>query len=47
MKDERMLRIAIIAGVLAVGGAVHAQEKYSVKVPGGLAFSELDRKSVV
>ena len=42
MKDKRTLTIAIIAGVLAVlgGRAISAQEKYSVKVPGGLAFSE-------
>ncbi len=42
MKDQRMVTIAMIAGVLAVwdGGAVFAQDKYTVKVPGGLAFSE-------
>src|SRR5260221_1521718 len=42
MKDKRMLTIAIITGVLAVvgGRAIYAQDKYSVKVPGGLAFSE-------
>jgi hypothetical protein len=42
MKDKRMLKIAIIAGVLAVVGrrAISAQDKYTVKVPGGLAFSE-------
>jgi hypothetical protein len=42
MKDKRTPTIAIIAGVLAVlgGRAISAQEKYSVKVPGGLAFSE-------
>src|SRR5258705_703723 len=42
MKDKRMLTIAIIAGVLAVvgGRAISAQDKYTVKVPGGLAFSE-------
>src|ERR1700751_5516437 len=33
---------ATIAGVLAVllGTAISAQDKYTVKVPGGLAFSE-------
>ncbi len=42
MRDRRMLTIAIIVGVLAaVGGRViSAQDKYTVKVPGGLAFSE-------
>ena len=42
MKDKRMLTIGIIVGVLAlVGGcAISAQEKYTLKVPGGLAFSE-------
>jgi hypothetical protein len=42
MKDKRMLTIAMIAGVLAVVGGVtiYAQDKYTVKVPGGLAFSE-------
>jgi len=42
MKDKRMLTIAIIVGVLAVvgGRAISAQDKYTVKVPGGLAFSE-------
>jgi hypothetical protein len=39
MRDKRMLAIAMIVGVLAVVG-ISAQEKYSVKVPGGLAFSE-------
>jgi hypothetical protein len=42
MKDKRMLTIAIIVGVLAVVGGrpISAQDKYTVKVPGGLAFSE-------
>ena len=37
-----MLTISIIAGGLGlVGGlAISAQDKYTVKVPGGLAFSE-------
>jgi Cytochrome P460 len=40
--DKRMLTIAIITGMLAVVGdaAMSAQDKYSVKIPGGLAFSE-------
>ncbi len=42
MKRKKMLTIAIITGVLsAVGGlAVSAQDKYSLKVPNGLAFSD-------
>ena len=42
MKIGRMLSIAIIAGPLAVvgGWALSAQDKYTVQVPGGLAFSE-------
>jgi hypothetical protein len=42
MKDKRLLTIPIITGVLAVMGglAISAQDKYAVKVPGGLAFSE-------
>ncbi len=42
MNNKRILTIAIAAGLLAlVGGrAISAQDKYTVKVPGGLAFSE-------
>ena len=42
MKDKWILTISILAGVLAaVGGrAIGAQDKYTVKVPGGLAMSE-------
>jgi hypothetical protein len=42
MKDKRMLTIAIIVGVLAIvgGRAISAEDKYTVKVPGGLEFSE-------
>jgi hypothetical protein len=42
MSSKRMLTIAIIAGVLAVvgGWAMSAEDKYTVKVPNGLAFSE-------
>jgi hypothetical protein len=42
MKYKSMLTIAMITGVLAVIGglAISAQDKYTVKVPGGLAFSE-------
>ncbi len=34
--------VLIVPGVLAVlaGGAISAQDKYTVQVPGGLAFSE-------
>lgn len=41
MKSKTMLMIATAAWVLAVVGAViSAQDKYSLKVPGGLGFSE-------
>jgi Cytochrome P460 len=42
MKRRSMLTIAIVAVVLAAlgGVAISAQDKYTVKVPGGLAFSE-------
>jgi Cytochrome P460 len=42
MKTKTMLTIATATVALAVlgGAAVSAQDKYSLKVPGGLAFSE-------
>jgi len=42
MKYKRMAMIAAIAGVLAAmgGWAIAAQDKYALKVPDGLAFSE-------
>ena len=42
MKGKRMLKIAMITGVLAIVGswAFAAQDKYTLKVPGGLSFSE-------
>ena len=42
MKGKSILTIAIITGVLAVvsGSAIPAHDKYTVKVPNGLAFSE-------
>jgi hypothetical protein len=42
MKGERILTIAILMGGFAVvgGWAVAAQDKYTLKVPNGLAFSE-------
>src|SRR6202453_4766431 len=42
MKRTRMLTIPIVSGVLVlVGGwALSAQDKYTLKVPNGLAFSE-------
>src|SRR5262252_4654338 len=42
MKVRSMLAIGIVTGVLAVlaGTAITAQDKYTVQVPGGLAFSE-------
>jgi len=42
MKCKTMATIAAITGVIAVmgGWAIAAQDKYTVKVPNGLAFSE-------
>jgi hypothetical protein len=43
MKNKNVLRIAGIAvslAVLTAGVALSAQDRYSLKVPGGLAFSE-------
>ena len=42
MKSNSILAIAIVTVVLAVlgGGAISAQDKYTVQVPNGLAFSE-------
>jgi hypothetical protein len=42
MKQKSVMTIGITAGWLAVLGglAIAAQDKYTVKVPGGLAFSE-------
>jgi hypothetical protein len=42
MKGQRKLTVVIITGALAVmgGWAIAAQDKYTVKVPNGLAFSE-------
>ena len=42
MKGKRMRTITTLLGLLAVtvGWAIAAQDKYTVKVPGGLAFSE-------
>jgi len=42
MKRKSILTIGTIAGVLAVlaGTAISAQDKYTLQVPGGLAFSE-------
>src|SRR3954467_387198 len=42
MNGKSMLAIAITTGSLAVlgGRAISAQDKYTVQVPGGLAFSE-------
>jgi hypothetical protein len=39
---KALIRItsAVILGVLAAGAAISAQDRYSLKVPGGLAFSE-------
>jgi hypothetical protein len=42
MKGKSMLTIPIIAGLLALasGLAISAQDKYTLKVPNGLSFSE-------
>src|SRR3954447_2257737 len=42
MKHKRIWTIAIATGVAAIFGglALYAQDKYTVKVPGGLAFAE-------
>ena len=42
MKRRTMLKIAAATAALAIlaGAAVYAQDPYSLKVPGGLAFSE-------
>src|SRR5437016_2636247 len=42
MKSKRMLTIAIVTALVSAlgGSAVSAQDKYTLKVPGGLAFSE-------
>jgi hypothetical protein len=41
MKGKRLRTIVVTALVSASGGsAMSAQDKYTVKVPGGLAFSE-------
>jgi len=42
MKRTQILKLAAIAAVFAIPGvmAIAAQDKYAVKVPGGLAFAE-------
>jgi Cytochrome P460 len=43
MKGNRRMGIAgmtVLVAVLAAGAAISAQDKYSLKVPGGLAFAE-------
>jgi len=41
MNKKVLLTIGMVAGILAISGAaISAQDKYTVKVPGGLAFSE-------
>ena len=42
MKRNVLIGIAgaVMLGVLAIGTAISAQDRYTVKVPGGLAFSE-------
>ena len=43
MRDNKTLfhfTGAVLLGILATGAAISAQDRYTVKVPGGLAFSE-------
>ena len=42
MKTKKLVAISVLAGVLAGAGglAISAQDKYSLQVPGGIAFSE-------
>jgi hypothetical protein len=42
MKSKRMRTIAIVTALVSAlsGSAMSAQDKYTLKVPGGLAFSE-------
>ena len=40
MKRQHIASIVILSATLAVGIALAAQDKYTVRVPGGLAFSE-------
>jgi len=40
MTNKRVLATGLIASVLTLGGAVAAQDKYTLKVPDGLAFAE-------
>ncbi len=43
MKNKNMITstgIMVVVTVLAAGAAISAQDKYTLKVPGGLAFSE-------
>jgi len=42
MKRKRLTMLTAIAAVLALGGgwAISAQDKYTVKVPGGLGFAD-------
>jgi hypothetical protein len=42
MKHNVLITVAgaVVLGVLAAGAAISAQDRYTLKVPGGLAFSE-------
>src|SRR5258708_38755241 len=40
MQRKTKLTIAISTAVLVAAGAVYAQDKYSLKSPGGIAFSD-------
>ena len=40
MRKSTLISVPVSIAVLAIGGSISAQDKYDVKVPGGLAFSE-------
>jgi len=40
MKRQHIASIGIVSALISIAGLAFAQDKYSVKVPGGLAFSE-------
>jgi len=40
MRKSTLISVPVSIAVLAIGGSISAQDKYDVKVPDGLAFSE-------
>ena len=40
MRKSTLISVPVSIAVLAIGASISAQDKYDVKVPGGLAFSE-------